>query len=37
MPSGPMPIKARKGKLSGTNVDAKGRIPQRSETVIVVR
>ena len=37
MPSGPTPIKARKGKLKGTNVDVKGRIPQGSETVIVVR
>jgi hypothetical protein len=37
MPDSPVPIKAGKGKLSGTNVDAKGRIPQRSETVIVVR
>ena len=37
MPSRPAPIKARKGSLKGTNVDAKGRIPQTPKTVIVVR
>lgn len=37
MPSSPTPVMARKGSLKGSNVDAKGRIPQASETVIVVR
>ena len=37
MSSSPVPIMAHKGSLKGSNVDAKGRIAQASETVIVVR